>query len=144
MIGTVCSTVVLCSAIGFNAFADKSEGFKEDGVPIATGSTASPNITTPESGTEEIRGEQEDATSNTESGEAKPKETETETTVQEKNVLNNKTLKDKQFPTYTKGDINAGLLEETPQFIPVTNPHWISDQPGMATWDELESDNSKM
>jgi glucan-binding YG repeat protein len=143
LIGTVCGTVVLCSAIGFTAFADKSEGFKEDGIPIATESTASPNITAPESGTEVTGGQQENATSDAKSGEAKPKETETETTVPEENVLDNKTLKDKQFPAYANGNINAGLLEETPKFIPVTNPHWVSDQPGVATWDELETEQQQ-
>lgn len=43
LVGTVCGTVVLCSFIGFTAFADKSESFKENGIPVATESTASPN-----------------------------------------------------------------------------------------------------
>lgn len=143
LIGTVCGTVVLCSVIGFTAFADKSEGFKENGIPIATASTASPNITTSDSNTEEAPGEQEDAASNTEFGETKSKETEAETTAPEENVLDNETLQDKQSAAYAKGDINAGLLEETPKFIPVTNPHWVSDQPGMAAWDELEPEQQQ-
>ena len=49
LVGTVCGTMVLCSAIGFTALADKSEGFGENGIPIATESTASPNIPTSES-----------------------------------------------------------------------------------------------
>jgi glucan-binding YG repeat protein len=143
LIGTVCGTVVLCSCIGFTAFADKSEGLKEYGIPIATESTASPNITTSESETEKAPGEQEDVTSDTESGEAKPKETETETKAPKENVLDDNTLQDKQSVAYAKSDIYAGLLEEAPKFIPVTNPHWVSGQPGMATWDELESEQQQ-
>lgn len=143
LIGTVCGTVMLCSAIGFTAFADKSEGFKENGIPIATASTASPNITTSDSNTEEAPGEREDAAGDTESRETKPKETETETTAPEESVLYNETLQDKQSAAYAKGNINAGLLEETPKFIPVTNPHWVSDQPGMAAWDELEPEQQQ-
>lgn len=143
LIGTVCGTVMLCSAIGFTAFADKSEDFKENGIPIATASTASPNITTSDSNTEEAPGEREDAAGDTESGETKPKETEAETTAPEESVLYNETLQDKQSAAYAKGNINAGLLEETPKFIPVTNPHWVSDQPGMAAWDELEPEQQQ-
>lgn len=144
LIGTVCGTVMLCSAIGFTAFADKSEGFNENGIPIATVSTASPNITTPESGTEEDPGDQENAISDTESGETKPKGAEAETTAPEENVLDDEALQDKQSTVYAKSDINAGLLEEAPKFIPVTNPHWVSDQPGMAAWDELEPEQQQI
>jgi hypothetical protein len=143
LVGTVCGTVVLCSFIGFTAFADKSESFKENGIPVATESTASPNITTSESGTEEAPGDHENAISDTGSGEANPKETETETTAPEENVLDNKALQDIQSAAYAKSDIYAGLLEETPKFIPVTNPHWVSDQPGVATWDELEPEQQQ-
>lgn len=139
LVGLVCGTVALCSIIGLTAFADKSEGFKENGIPIATGSTALPNITTSESGTEEDTGEQEDAKSNNESG----KETETETTAPEEKVLDNTILQNKESTSYAKSNINAGLLEEIPKFIPVTNPHWVSDQPGMAAWDELEPEQQQ-
>ncbi len=143
LVGTILGTVVLCSFIGFTSFADKSEGFKESETPIATESTASPNKTTSESDTEKALGEQEDATNDTEPGEAKPNETETETTTQGESVLDNKVLQDKQSAAYAKSNNYAGLLEEIPKFIPVTNPHWVSDQPGMATWDELEPEQQQ-
>lgn len=137
LIGTVCGTVVLCFLIGFTALADKSADLKVNEIPLATQSTASPNTTTSESGTDEDQGEQEDAISDNESG----KQTETETTTPEEKVLDN--MQDEQSAAFAKSNISAGLLEDTPKFIPVFNPHWVSDQPGLATWDELESEQQQ-
>ncbi|WP_367569483.1 N-acetylmuramoyl-L-alanine amidase family protein [Lacrimispora sp.] len=131
LIGTVCGTIMLCSAIGFTAFADKSEIIKENDITIATSSTASPNVTDPEN-------DIEDTTNAFESGKTEQKGEDAKTP--EANILDNDILQDKESTVYAKTGVYAGPLEETPLFIPVTNPRWISGQPGMAEWDELDQD----